>query len=109
MSPSIECLENQYFFLRTNLPAWTKSAGSQAQLDQLRSAVAKSRDNYWLATRSILHDDDPAVVNLVSQMNFEQQQLEAAVASLQGIAQVLQTITDALQIGTKLAGLAVVI
>jgi len=107
MSPSLECLENQYFTLRSSLPTLVTQGATTDQIDQLKAAIAKSRDNYWLATRRILHDDDPAVGSLVSQMNTEQLSLDATIKHLGDIAGVINAITKAVDIGSQLAAKAV--
>jgi hypothetical protein len=76
------------------------------QLAQLRTAIAKSRDNYWLATRRIMHDDDPEVQTLVSEMNSAQLSLDAEIQHLGEIAKIISAITKAVEIGSELAAKA---
>lgn len=107
MSPSLECLENQYFTLRSSLPALIAQGANTDQVNQLKTAIAKSRDNYWLATRSILHEDDPSVESLVSQMNTAQLSLDATIKHLGEVAGIIDAITKAVDIGSQLAAKAV--
>ena len=109
MSPSVEALENQYFLLRGSLAAITSQGATADQIAQLQTSIVKSRDNYWLAARSILHDDDPRVQALVSQLNTAQLSLAATIAHLGDVVKVLDTITRAVSIGSELAGMATVI
>lgn len=107
MNPSVEALENQYFSLRASLSALMLQNATPDQLVQARTAIAKSRDNYWLATRRIMHDDDPDVQSLVSQMNTEQLSLDATIQHLGDVAKVIDAITKAVDIGSQLAAKAV--
>jgi hypothetical protein len=107
VNPSVQALENQYFLLRESLSTLIAQGATTDQLAQLRTAIAKSRDNYWLATRRIMHDDDPEVAALVSKMNSEQLSLNAAIQHLGDVAAVVSTIAKAVEIGTQLAGKAV--
>lgn len=109
MNPSVEALENQYIVLRGSLSTLIGQGATDAQQSQLRSAIAKSRDNYWLATRRILHDDDPEVASLVSQMNTEQLSLDATIKNLGDVSKVLDAITKAVDVGSQLAAKAVAI
>ena len=107
MGPSVEALENQYFLLRGSLSTLTGQGAMPEQLKALREQIATSRNNYWTATRSILHDDDPRVEALVSQMNTQQISLEATIKHLGDMSKVLDAITKAVAVGSKLAALAV--
>ena len=107
MNPSVEALENQYFLLRGSLSTLMAQGATADQLAQLRAAIAKSRDNYWLATRRIMHDDDPAVQTLVSAMNNAQLSLDASIQHLGEVAKVISAITKAVEIGSDLAAKAV--
>jgi hypothetical protein len=107
MNPSVESLENQYFLLRESLSNLMAQGATPDQLNQLRTAIAKSRDNYWLAARRIMHDDDPDVKSLVSQLNLVQLSLAATIQHLGDIAKVIDAITKAVNIGSQLAAKAV--
>lgn len=107
MNPSLEALENQYFLLRESLSTLTAQGATPQQLDQLRSQIVRSRTNYWSAVNSILHDDDPEVRNLVSQLNAEQLTLTATIGHLGDIAKVLQAITKAVDIGSQIVSKAI--
>ncbi len=107
MGPSLQALENQYFLLRSSLPTLTAQGATQDQLDTLRSLIVQARTNYWTALNKTLHDDDPAVVALTSQMNAEQMNIVAAVQHLGNIAKVLDLITKAVDIGSQIVAKAV--
>lgn len=107
MNPSVESLENQYFLLRESLSTLIAQGAMPDQLNQLRTAIAKSRDNYRLAARRIMHDDDPDVKSIVSQLNTVQLSLNATIQHLGDIAKVIDAITKAVDIGSQLAAKAV--
>lgn len=107
MNASTLALENQYFLLRNSLSEVMNQGATETQLNILRAAIAASRNNYWTATRSILHDDDPEVAALISQMNAIQLTLDQTIKHLGEIAKVLDEITKAVEVGSQLAAKAV--
>lgn len=107
MNNSLKALETQYFFLQSSLPDLIGRGAPQAELDAVRSAIVQSRTNYWTAINKILHDDDPTVEQLTSEMNFEEMNLEAAIQNLDTVAEVLSVIAKAVDVGTKLAAQAI--
>jgi hypothetical protein len=54
-----------------------------------------------------MHDDDPAVQTLVSEMNKAQLSLDASIRHLGEVAKVISAITKAVEIGSDLAAKAV--
>ena len=107
MNPSLEALENQYFLLRGSLSTLMAQGATSEQLDELRRQIVRSRTNYWSAVNSILHDDDPEVRKLVSELNTEQLTLQATIGHLEDIAKVLGAITKAVDIGSQIVAKAI--
>ncbi len=107
MNPSVQALENLYFLLRGSLTTLQANGGTPDQLDQLRTQIVIARTNYWTAINSILHDDDPEVRDLTSQLNTAQLSLEATIKNLNDVAKVLDAITKAVDIGTQLVEKAI--
>ena len=107
MSPSLEALENLYFLLRGSLTTLQAHGATPDQLDQLRTQIVAARTNYWTALNKILHDDDPQVRNLTSQLNSAQISLEATIKHLNDVAKVLDAITKAVDIGSQIVAKAV--
>jgi len=103
MNPATLALENQYFSLRKSLPELEAQGATQDQLDALRTAIAQSRTNYWTAIGRQFHEDDPEVAALISQMNASQLALDQTVKHLGDVAKILNGITQAVDIGSKLA------
>lgn len=106
MNPSLQSLENQYFLLRSSLASLNAQGATPDQISQLQTQIVQSRTNYWTALNKVLHDDDPAVVDLVSQMNTAQLTLAASIENLGDVAQILDGITKAVLIGSQLAAKA---
>ncbi len=102
MNPSVEALENLYFLLRGSLTTLQAQGATVDQIDQLRAQIVRARTNYWTAVNSILHDDDPEVRTLTSQLNSAQLSLEATIKHLGNIAKVLDAITKAVDIGSQI-------
>ena len=103
MNDSLAVLEKQYFFLNQSLPGLIDAGATQQEIDAMRKAIVQSRTNYWKAINHILHDDDPEVALLVSQMKTEQLNLEAGLKHLGNVSRVLQAISKAVDIGSQLA------
>jgi hypothetical protein len=106
MKPSTQALENQFMALYNNLFDLEARCSTADQLDTLHKAVAQSRDNYNAALRSALQDGDPEVAALTSQMGTIQVTLDQEVKDLGDIASILNVITKAVDIGSKLAAKA---
>jgi hypothetical protein len=102
VNPSIQALENLYFLLRSSLSTLQAHGATSDQLDQLRTQIVIARTNYWTAINSILHDDDPEVRTLTSQLNAAQLSLEATIKHLNDVAKVLDAITKAVDIGSQI-------
>src|ERR1051326_2463733 len=98
MNQSLAVLEKQYFFLTQSLADLADQGATPEELDALRKAIVQSRTNYWKAVNNVLHDDDPDVAALVSQMNTAQINLEAGLKNLGNVAKVLNVITKAVDI-----------
>lgn len=107
MNQSLAVLEKQYMFLSQGLPDLMAQGATTEELNAIRAAIVQSRTNYWTAINKILHDDDPDVETLVSQMNTAQLNLEAGLKNLGEVAKVIDVITKAVAIGSQLASKAV--
>lgn len=107
MNPSVEALENQYFLLRGALGTLSDQGATPEQQDQMRAQVVQSRTNYWTALNKILHNDDPQVQLLLTQLNAEQSTLETTIAQLANVARVIDAVTKAVSIGSQIVAKAV--
>lgn len=103
MASSLQALQDQYFYLTQNLSDLKDKCQTQDQVDALLAQYAASRSNYFSCINKTLQDDDPNVATLVQQMNTEQKSLKAAISQLGDIATVINVITEAVKVGTKLA------
>ncbi|MGD0007664.1 MAG: hypothetical protein ABSE93_03840 [Terriglobia bacterium] len=106
MGPALQALEDNYLYLNANYDQ-LKARYPDSQKAGFATQFVTARSNYWTAISKILHDDDPRVQALVTEMNAAQTALEADVTALAGIATIMNDITTAVQIGTKIAALAV--
>jgi hypothetical protein len=52
---------------------------------------------------SSLNDDDPQIVSLIAEMQTEQKKIEVSTKHLNNVSKVIDTITEAVDVGTKLA------
>ncbi len=106
MGPGLQCLEDLYLYLNANYDDIEAKMTTDEQKKGLATQFVTARSNYWKAINKILHDDDPQVQALVKQMNAAQATLQADVTGLAKVAKIIGDITTAVQIGTKLATLA---
>ena len=107
MNQSLEVLENQYFFLRGSLSVLAAHGATPEELDLLRTQIVRSRTNYWTTINKILHDDDPEVQDLISQLNKEQLTLTADLDRLEDIVVTLDLITRVVNLGSRIASKAI--
>ena len=107
MGPSLQSLEDQYMLLNQQLSIFLAACKTQEQRDQLMSQYTTARRNYWSGIQKTFHDDDPQVTSLVGKMHDEQQQIKDCTKHLDNIANVINIITDAVNVGSALAAKAV--
>jgi GTP1/Obg family GTP-binding protein len=103
---SLKALEDQYMFLTQQLSMFLASCQTQDQRNAIMTQYVTARRNYWNSINKIFHDDDPRVISLVDQMHNEQKRIKDCTNHLGKIAQVIDTITEAVTVGTKLAAMA---
>jgi hypothetical protein len=106
MGNALSSLQDQYFFLTTNLDAMLDACQTQAQKDAIVAAYVDSRRHYWDCINQIFHDDDPNVVAAVNQMAAAKQTLEQSLQHLNDIAKVMNAVATAVKIGGEPAALA---
>ena len=106
MGEALSALQTQYIFLTVNLADLLAACPTQDLRDAIQTQYVACRRSYFACVNTIFHDDDPAISNLVTQMETAQASLEQTVADLNNIAKVVDGITQAVTIGVKLAGMA---
>lgn len=107
MSQSIEALEDQYFLLRGSLSTLTEQGATTNQLDQLRTQIAQSRTNFLTAVNKNLHNNNPEITHLVTQLNAQETSLKTTIDHLGDVAKVIDAITKAVDIGSQIVAKAV--
>jgi recombinational DNA repair protein RecR len=107
MSHSVEALENQYFLLRASLSTLTERGATTIQLDQLRTQIAQSRTNFLTSVNNNLHDDNPQIAALVTQLNTEETSIRTTIDHLGEVAKVIDAITKAVDVGSQIVAKAV--
>jgi hypothetical protein len=102
MNQALEALESQYTLLLSSKGAFLPPAVTQEQQDAFMTQLVKSRKNYWAAIATTLHDDDPQIQKLVSQLNTEQLTLSHQVSQMAKVSEVLDAITKAVEVGSTI-------
>ena len=103
MSLLTQALEKQYFSLRESLPDLAAKGATEEQLNTLRNAIARSRDNYNAALNGSLQDNDPEIAALTTQMNNIQVALDQEIKELGDMAKVIGVIAKAVDVGSQVA------
>jgi len=107
-SPSFTALQDQYFYLDKNFNRLFMATTTDAERDALRDDYVQARDNYWKARNQRFNDDDPMVEDLQEKVTAAQKQIERSGKKLDDIAGLLDTITAAVNLGSRLVSLAAV-
>lgn len=107
MSPSVSVLEDQYFLLRGSLSTLSAQGATPGQICDLKAKIVQSRTNYWTALNRTFHDDDPSVEALVSTLTTDNLTLQATIKNLGKIADILNAIDKAIEVGSDLVKKAI--
>lgn len=104
-SKTFENLKELYFFLDENFDDFIAKCTTDDQRQQLRHDYVVARDSFYKARNLIFHDDDPIVKALNDQLQSAQKQMDAMLASLKEIVQMLSLATDAVNLASRLVAL----
>lgn len=107
-SPSLAALQEQYFYLDRNFNRLFMATKTEEERDTLRTDYVQARDNYWKARAQRFNDDDPMVDDLQQKVTAAQRDIERAGERLDDVASLLDTITTAVNLGSRLVSLAAV-
>ena len=107
-SPSLAALQEQYFYLDRNFNRLFMATKTDEDRDTLRTDYVQARDNYWKARAQRFNDDDPMVEDLQQKVAAAQKEIERAGERLDDVAALLDTITAAVSLGSRLLSLAAV-
>ena len=105
MGDTFDVLEKQYFTIKNNIGNLLAACQTDAQRDALRNAYAAARDNYNTAINQVFKDNDLTVAGLRAELKDKQQQIEQSLTGLQDISAVINAITAAVGVGTKLVAI----
>jgi ABC-type proline/glycine betaine transport system substrate-binding protein len=106
MQSALDGLEKTYFTLQTQLDMLGAGCQTQAQRDALMTQYVQARQNYWACVNRAFHDEDPEVAKLTQQIQAGNQQLSKAVEQMGDISKTIDMITNVVNVGTALAGMA---
>ncbi|HEX2254512.1 MAG TPA: hypothetical protein VHQ65_14680 [Thermoanaerobaculia bacterium] len=105
-SQAFQALETQYFYLNTNFNRLFAAAKTPEDQDTLRQDFVQARDNYRKAQVERFRDGDPMVQDLTAKVVAAQKQIEASAEKLQDVSKVLDLVTDAVNLASRLVILA---
>jgi hypothetical protein len=103
MQNPLQELETTYFTLQSQINMLGAACQTQDQRNALSVQYVQARQNYWACINKAFHDDDPDVVTLTNQIDAANQQIKNATQQMGDIAKVIDSITNVVNLGTKLA------
>ena len=104
MGDALWTLEHIYTSLQDSLDDMLMACPSQVERDIVMSKYVAARENYWNCIKKAFHDDDPAVQALVAEGKADIDAIKKINESLGDITKVIDTITHAVSVGSKIAG-----
>lgn len=105
-SPSLAALQEQYFYLDRNFNRLFLATKTDDERDTLRTDYVQARENYWQARNQRFNDDDPMVQDLQQKVATAQRRIERGGQRLDDVAGLLDAITAAVNLGSRLVSLA---
>ncbi|NYF78056.1 hypothetical protein [Granulicella arctica] len=106
MGDALSSVESYYFSLQSQLDLLLAACTTQQQRDALMSQYVAARQNYWSCINKMFHNDDPAVIALVTQLKAAEALVKQSVAQMGDISKVIDGITKAVAIGVQIAAKA---
>jgi len=103
MGDALSTLEGIYTSLQASLDDMLMACPTQADRDIVMSKYVAARENYWNCIKKAFHDDDPAVQALVAEGKEDIDAIKKINESLGNITKVIDTITNAVTVGSKIA------
>ena len=102
MSETFDQIEKQYFTVKGRFNDLISACKTDEQRGALQADYASLRDNYNKAMNQRFEDNDPAIATLRSELRKRQEEIECSLKNLQDITAVIDSISSAVRIGTKL-------
>jgi hypothetical protein len=106
MGDALSSLESYYISLQSQLDVLLAGCTTQQQRDSLMSQYIAARQNYWNCIHKMFHNDDPAVIALVTQLKAATEDVKKSVKEMGTISKVIDGITKAVSIGAQIASKA---
>jgi hypothetical protein len=103
MGDALSALEQIYFSIQSNLNDMLAACKTQAQRDKVMSQYIAARQNYWQCVNKAFHDDDPELQAIVAEAKTDITALQGIDDNLGKIAKVISMLTQAVDIGSKIA------
>jgi chromosome segregation ATPase len=102
MGETFDQIEKQYFSVKGRFNDLIAACKTDEQRAALQAAYASLRDNYNKAMNQRFEDNDPAIATLRSELQRGQEEIERSLTNLKDITAVIDSISSAVSIGTKL-------
>lgn len=99
---TLETLKGLYFFLDANFEDLLNDCTDDGQRLQLRHDYVVARDGFYQARNLIFNDDDPVVGALSTRLADAQKQMQSMLTNLKDIVQMLNLVTDAVDLASRL-------
>lgn len=105
INSSLHELEEQYFTLRANIDKILGQCTTDLQKQEVFAAYLQSRLNYFRGINCIFDQGNDQVKKLTNDLKAAKTEIDQQLADLRNIVKVLNVITAAVNIGTKLVAL----
>jgi hypothetical protein len=101
-STTLDTLKSLYFFLDENFEDLLNDCTNDNQRQQLRHDYVVVRDGFYQARNLVFNDDDPVVSTLSTRLADAQKQMQSMLSNLKDIVQMLNLVTDAVNLASRL-------
>jgi hypothetical protein len=103
MSPSSEAVAQIYFNYQTNLNAMVDACPQQTDKDYIANKLTQARTNYFACLNKSFQEHDPELKVLVTQAQGSAETLKHIEDHLAEVSKVIDVVTDAVTVGSKIA------
>jgi len=104
---TLNTVKDLYFFLDQNFEDLFSECTDDDQRQQLRHDYVIVRDGFYQARNLVFDDNDPVVSSLSKRLADSQQEMQGMLKNLKNIVKMLDLVTDAVNLSSRLIVLGV--
>src|SRR5262245_54106130 len=99
---TLSTLKDLYLFLDQNFEDLFSECTDDDQRQQLRHDYVIVRDGFYQARNLVFDDNDPVVASLSKRLADSQQEMQGMLKNLKNIVKMLDLVTDAVNLSSRL-------